>query len=124
MQFRIRRRYFWFALNIVGACIYLWSASSLWVRPGEDGEPGGPGDGLVWLFTVVPILITFAGLNLVVLLAIFSSIAGKNQKLKALALWVIVAVIWIGVFEYDQHRLVRHIKAEYTLAYEYRAGKV
>jgi hypothetical protein len=122
MQLRIRRRHFWLALNIVGVCLYLWSASSLWVRPGEESEPGGPADALLWLFTVFPILIAFVGLNLVVLLTISRRIVGKHQRLTAFAVWLTVAAMWVGVFEYDQHRLVRHINAEFSLADEHHTG--
>jgi hypothetical protein len=54
---RFRKLWLWVALNVAGAGLYLVVASGLWLRPGEEGLPGGPGDAFYFFFSVFPILV-------------------------------------------------------------------
>src|SRR5215510_11112685 len=97
------RRILWLTLNVVGVGVYLWLASALWVRPGEEGEPGGPGDAFYWLFYLVPILLSSLVINLVALFVIIRRIVVSRRGWAALALWLSVAAVWAGAVAYDQH---------------------
>ena len=96
--------------------VYLWLAASLWVRPGEEGEPGGPGDAFYWLFLLVPILVSYLAINVVALVAIVRRLMLSGRGWSALALWLVAAALWAGTVAYDHHRSVRYIDAQYTSA--------
>ena len=49
-----RRSTLWVILNILGMALYIHLGMALWVRPGEEGTPGGPGDAFYWILTLVP----------------------------------------------------------------------
>ncbi len=106
------RRTLWLALNLLGMAVYLKLASALWVRPGEEGTPGGPGDAFYWLLILVPVLAIFAVLNSIVLSVIVRRPRALGRGV-ALALWLAVAVLWIGAVAMDQLHSVRHIDAQY-----------
>ena len=110
MTFVPRRRTLWIVCNAVGMTAYLYLASTLWVLPGEEGLPGGPGDAFYWFLILVPILVAFMAGNLVVLAVIAWRRRGR-QRLVAAGVWVVIAVLWIGTVAADQQRSFRHIDA-------------
>ena len=112
MKSLFRRRTLWIALNVLGMAVYLKLASALWVRPGEEGTPGGPGDAFYWLLVLVPVLAVFAVLNFIALTAIVRRARALGRRV-ALALWLAVAVLWIGAAVMDHLHSVRHIEARY-----------
>ena len=116
MHYLLRRRYLWLAVNFAGMGAYLWLAASLWTRPGEEGEPGGPGDAFFWLFFLVPILASYLAINAVALVAILRRLATSRKRSSALVLWLITSVLWAEVVAYDHHRSIRYINAEYVEA--------
>ena len=99
--------------NIAGMALYLWLASSLWVRPGEEGTPGGPGDAFYWLFVIVPILGAYFLIDLAALLVILFQRRGHALK-KALILWGTVAALWGIVVAFDHHKGFRNIDPQYS----------
>ena len=122
MHRRIARRYLWLALNVAGGSTYLLLASRLWVQPGEEGQPGGPGDAFYWLFALAPILFAYATLDAAALVAILRrAVRDRALSSSRLALWIAAAAMWVGVVAYDYHRSVRYIDAKYTVASARRA---
>jgi hypothetical protein len=112
MKSLFRRRTLWLALNVLGMAVYLKLASALWVRHGEEGTPGGPGDAFYWLLILVPVLAVFATLNSIALTAIVRRPRALGRRV-ALALWLAVAGLWVGAVVIDQLHSVRHIDAQY-----------
>ena len=109
----LRRRSFWWALaNIAGVLAYLKLASALWVLPGEEGTPGGPGDAFYWLFLLVPVLAAFFLFNSAVLFVIARRIRAERTK-SSLAVWFAVAGLWVSAVAYDHHKSYRVIDAQY-----------
>jgi hypothetical protein len=99
--------------NIGGMALYLYLASSLWVRPGEEGTPGGPGDAFYWLFILVPTLGAFLLIDLVALLAILFERRGKALT-KALVIWGTIAALWAMALAFDHHKAFRIIDSQYS----------
>ena len=112
MKSLIRRRTLWLSLNVLGMAVYLTLASALWVRPGEEGTPGGPGDAFYWLLILIPILAGFFVLNSITLAVIVRRLRVIGQCV-ALTLWLAVALLWIGAVVVDHLHSVRYIDAQY-----------
>ena len=102
-----RPRWLWVILNIAGMATYLKLASRIWVLPGEETMPGSPGDAFYWAFLLVPVLATFLLVN-----AIALAIAPGARV--AVAVWLTVAVLWVGTVAYDHHRSARYIDSKYV----------
>jgi len=111
LHFRCRTR--WIICNAVGMLLYLYLASTLWVRPGEDGLPGGPGDAFYWLLYLVPILLTFLLGNLAALTVIAFRRSGRHRVV-AVAVWCVIASLWVGIAAVDHQRSVHYIDAQYA----------
>ena len=96
---------------------YLKLASALWVAPGEEGTPEGPGDAFYWLFLLVPISAAFFLFNSAVLFAVVRR--GRAERTKrtrvSLAVWFAVAALWVGAVAYDHHKSYRVIDAQYGI---------
>jgi uncharacterized membrane protein YhaH (DUF805 family) len=103
----------WVLLNLAGVVAYLWLASTLWVQPGEEGEPGGPGDAFYWLFVLVPILGGSLAVNMIALAVIVRRLANRGNK-SGLFVWLAVAFLWLAVVAYDHHKSVRVIDEKYN----------
>lgn len=108
-----RLRTAWLAANIAGMVVYLYAASRLWVQPGEEGMPGGPGDAFYWLMFLVPILGAFLVFNSLALLSIVRGRAVTPIR-AALLLWLVVATLWGGTLAVNHVRSVRYIDAQYV----------
>lgn len=113
MKPALRRRTAWLVLNAVGMAAYLALASNLWVVPGEEGMPGGPGDAFYWLFFVVPVLGLFLVVNTGALIAIVRRLSATKLRL-ALFVWLVVAGLWAATLTVDHYRAVRFIDAAYV----------
>jgi hypothetical protein len=109
----------WVALNIAGMLVFLLLGRALWVRPGEEGEPGGPGDGFYLLFVLVPILVTYMAVDLAALAAIVCRLR-KVGKFEPLLVWLAITALWFCAVAYDYHRSARHIDREYSIAFRLR----
>ena len=103
----------WLGANVIGIAIYLNLASALWVRPGEEGTPRGPGDAFYWLGVLVPILTGFVVLNVTVLTVIVLRMKALRRRV-ALAFWFAVAFLWVGAVVVDHVRAFREIDAKYA----------
>jgi len=112
MHVLLHRSSLWVFVNVAGIATYLKLASALWVFPGEEGTPGGPGDAFYWLFYIVPLLIAFLILNSVALFFIVRRPQATGKKL-ALNLWRIVAVLWLATVAFDHHKSFRAIDSKY-----------
>lgn len=106
-------RRLWLGVNVLGIAIYLYLASALWVRPGEEGTPGGAGDAFYWLGILVPILSGFVVLNVTVLTVIVLRLKALRRRV-ALAFWFAVAFLWAGAVVVDHVRAFREIDAKYA----------
>jgi amino acid transporter len=108
MNFLARRSLIWVTLNFVGMLAFLRLAAEIWVLPGEQGLPGGPGDPFYWFFILIPFQLIFLTVNLLVLYVIIKRRSEPSVK-KRICLWMIVAILWVIVVLYDHHRSVREI---------------
>src|SRR5438309_6398937 len=99
----LRRSSLWLLLNVAGMVAYLKLASALWVLPGEEGTPRGPGDAFYWLFVLVPLLAVFLAFNSAALFFIVRRVRASGSKV-SLATWLAVAALWVGTLAYDHHR--------------------
>jgi len=113
MHFRFPLRRLWFIANLAGMAFYLVLASKLWVSPGEEGLPGGPGDAFYWAFFLVPILGVFLVGDFSALIVILYQRRGAFLR-SGLRDWLIVAGLWVTVVAYDHHRAFRHIAPEFN----------
>lgn len=82
---RPRHSVLWIALNLAGVILYVYFGMALWVQPGEEGLPGGPGDAFYWILTQVPLAIVFLLLNVVALCIAFLRI---RKTLRFTALYI------------------------------------
>ncbi len=113
MKAVLRRRTLWLAVNAAGIAVYLYLASKLWVVPGEEGTPGGPGEAFYWLLCLVPVLGLFLTFNIVALFAVL--LRGSAKRLSvALLVWAIVASLWVGTLAVDHYRSIRYVDAQYA----------
>ena len=106
-----RRSSLWVVLNVVGMATYLKLASALWVQPGEEGTPGGPGDAFYWLFLLLPLLVAFLVLNSAALFVLVRRIRVSKGK-APLAIWLAIATLWAATVAFDHHRSLRVIDAQ------------
>lgn len=113
MAYSKRKLIQWTAINFVGMAAYLWAASILWVRPGEEGTPGGPGDAFYWLFVLVPILIGFAVINLVALASVLRE-ALRSHRLWPFVPWVIMIALWSALLAFEHYKSFRVIDPAYV----------
>jgi hypothetical protein len=90
-------------LNLFGAALYLYDASSLW---GDQGMPG-PGDGLYWIIAVAPVLIVFGIVNLVTLVHLVRT--RRRAPMPRFAAFAIVACVWISAVGLDGHQKASEI---------------
>ena len=112
MHVLLRRSSLWVFVNVAGMAAYLKLASALWVLPGEEGTPGGPGDAFYWLLYLAPLLIAFLILNSVALFLIVRRPQTSRRRI-ALNLWRIVAALWLGTVAFDHHKSFRTIDAKH-----------
>lgn len=113
MGYLMRRLSRWVAINLIGMAAYLWAASALWVRPGEEGTPGGPGDAFYWLFTLVPIMVVFAGFNVAKFILVLRE-AFRNRRLAPLVVWLMVITLWAAVLVFDRYKAFTVIDPAYV----------
>ncbi|WP_198415016.1 hypothetical protein [Piscinibacter terrae] len=106
---------FWAALNVAGIGLYIHFGMALWVQPGEEGLPGGPGDAFYWILTQVPIAAFFLLLNLGALVVILLRLR-KTREPSTLYLWLAIAAVWLVAVAYDHHKAYRVISPEYSLS--------
>jgi hypothetical protein len=93
--------------------VYLFLASSLWVHPGEQGLPGGPGDAIYWFVALVPIVALFAIVNLAALTKAIKELRRSNSLVPIL-LWSLVFSIWLNVLAFDHIKAFRYIDSKYA----------
>jgi len=108
MNLILRRSTAWTILNLLGMAVFLRLASELWVLPGEDNLPGGPGDAFYWFFVLVPVLLGYLTLNLIALVVIVKRARETRAKMR-IYVWGSVAILWLMVFRYDNIRSFRDI---------------
>lgn len=109
----LHRRSLWALLNFIGMAAYLALASKLWVPPGEEGTPGGPGDALFELLTLAPVLVGFVVLNSTALIAILRCSHGAERS-DRLIVWTAVAMFWLCTVAYDRHKSFTVVDARYA----------
>jgi hypothetical protein len=94
-----RRATTWLAFNGVGLVLFLLASSALW--PAVRGICSrGPGDGLLFGLTVLPVVASCLILNLSVAVYILL----RRRQFVLVALWVVVMGAWVGVVRYDSYR--------------------
>jgi hypothetical protein len=102
------RSLWWVIVNVAGIGTYLHLASALWVLPGEEGLPGGPGDAFYFLLLLLPIVLLFLVGNVVTLIFVMRGLKNGGNEI-ALSVWLAVGALWICAIGYDQHRSFRVI---------------
>jgi uncharacterized membrane protein YhdT len=108
-----RLAYIWLSMNLLGMALYLVVASTLWVRPEDQGMPGGPGDAFAWLCTVVPVLFIFVIINAIALFRVIAEYRRTRNIVPAL-LWIIVFSVWLNVLLFDHIKSVRYVDLKYA----------
>jgi hypothetical protein len=121
MQFLARKRIIWTILNLAGMALYLYLAAPLWVLPGEEGQPGGPGDPFYSFFILMPILVSYLTLNISALLVLWfkSNVIQRSS----IGIWIMVAALWIFTVAYDYSRSTRIIDGQYG-AFEFAIATI
>lgn len=113
MRYSKRKLNQWVAINIAGMATYLWAASALWVRPGEEGTPGGPGDAFYWLFVLLPIMAIFAVINLAALVSTLREVI-QNRLYTPFVVWLIVTALWAALLAFDRYKAFTVIDPAYV----------
>lgn len=83
--------------------LYLYLASSLWVRPGQEVEPTGPAEAFYWLFVLAPILLFYCIVNIVALIVTIRRFRSSGFN-NLIILWSLVAAFWVITMTYDSLR--------------------
>lgn len=109
----MRRSSIWLLFNLVGVAAYIWLASRIWVPPGEEGTPGGPGDAFYVFLCLYPVLGLFAGLNLAALVLSVRR-AGDGGTKKVLIVGIAVASLWGSAIALDKYKSYNVIDAAYV----------
>lgn len=109
MELLLRRSTLWMLLNAAGMAWYLKLASALWASPGDEGNPGGPGDAFYWAGYLAPVLLGFLVLNGLALFHI-SRRAGPARK-RSLHIWRTIAVLWMITLAFDGYKSARKVTA-------------
>lgn len=93
----------WVAANALGVGAYLFFASTLWIKPGEESELDSLGNAFYWMSHSVPLLALFLVTNTLALIALRKS---KDTKVVAGATVVFraLAVVWILIVLFDKYR--------------------
>ena len=112
---------FWIVFNAVSAALYVYFGMALWVQPGEEGLPGGPGDAFYWVLTQVPVLLVVSIVNFAALLVLVQR-SGKVVVRQAARRWLLVAIAWVAVIAYDHAHTYRNINPEYVSVAEKISG--
>jgi len=108
MTILFRRAPVWILVNLIGMGVYLRLASEIWVRPGDEGLPGGPGDPFYWTLCLLPFLAFCLAFNLLAPYVILKC-TPKTRKLSSVGIWSAIAMLWIVTNTYDNHRAFRII---------------
>ena len=108
------KRWIWIVVNIAGIPLYLWLASTLWVKPGTEGQPGGPGDAFYWLFILIPFNAVIAVLDLVAVYFIFFRKRSSTDKVVLSIVWLLLVALWFATNVYDNRKAYRVISPEYA----------
>jgi hypothetical protein len=108
MTLHFRRAPIWILLNLIGMATYLSLGSDLWILPGDEGLPGGPGDAFYWFFLMLPVLVAYLVVNMISLSAIIERVR-QTKRLISLYIWLAIAILWIVTFRYDNLRSFRVI---------------
>lgn len=109
----LRRRTLWLTFNVLGVAIYLKLSSALWVHPGQQGMPGGPGDAFYWLFFVAPALAVPMVVNSAALVVIVRRLKATGNR-TGLAIWCAIAILWFGSLVMNHQCAITHIDAQYS----------
>ncbi len=109
---RFRKQWLWALLNVAGMILFLRVGSALWVPPGEEGMPGGPGDAFYFFLIMVPILLAFLVLDVVALGWILFR-TPRAERLARSVLWLAVATLWCAAVGFDLYKGFRTINPEY-----------
>ena len=102
LQFLTTRARLWFFANLCGVALYLHNASSLWLLPGDEDNPGGPGDAFNWVLLVLPVLFLFMATNMAALAHLIRTRA--RAVTPRVAIWLLLAGVWLCAYSYDSHR--------------------
>jgi len=96
-------------LNIFGLGGAIYFASMGWAPSGEEGLPGGPGDGVIRIVYLFPIILFAAIVNLVWVVLWLRKIIRKGWVVQGRELLVvsIIMIGWIMAVWYDYSRQYR-----------------
>jgi hypothetical protein len=92
----------WLGANLIGLICFFYMGRNLWIKP-EDNGLGGPGDGLYFMFFLVPLLAFYCLMNLTALLAFCLAWKAVDFK-RAMGYWGLMTILWfmdIGLFLYN-----------------------
>lgn len=94
---------YWIFANLTGVVMFLYFASATWAPIGQEATPSGPGDPLIWVLFVLPILIIFTIVNLV--WAIMTAVHfRKYRNLRPALYLILIVLLWSGVLFFDRTR--------------------
>lgn len=94
----------WLLPNILGTTAYLCLSSSTWVHPEEP--VGGPGDPIIWMLTVFPVIAACLILNVIWIIRISLN---RGQRSRQAVVWLLMALAWYAAHRYDEYRSVSSI---------------
>ena len=96
--------------------LYLWLASALWVSPGDEGTPGGPGDAFYFFLVLVPLFLAFVVANAVFLFFILREVRLSKGKL-TLTISLVLATLWFATVAFDHKKSFRIVEPQYSVAH-------
>jgi cell division protein FtsW (lipid II flippase) len=76
-------------LNVLGALLYVYRASSSWAIPEERGLSSTTGEPFIWFLSIIPIVFIFFILN-----AIWGLFLRRQQWRNGL-FWLLSAICWL-----------------------------
>jgi hypothetical protein len=75
----------------------------MWAPLGNEGLLGGPGDPIIWVLAVLPVLVVCSVMNFVWLMLVLLHMR-RTRDWYSVAILLLVVILWSGAIGYDHSR--------------------
>lgn len=99
----MKKSRYWVLTNIIGMVLFTYFSSLIWAPKGEISLPVGPGDPLIWVLWILPILIIFSIINIAWLVKVIVGLV-KRRDLINLYFFIVIIFVWVILMIYDRSR--------------------